>query len=113
MSGRSGPVTTPCATDPECGAGKFCDQGACVVDTRPQAPNCGGDVDCSGTPPRKCVGGYCRYTCDSDQYCKTIDNRIGFCAKDGVCRTQQEALASCVDASGCTPGQSCIDNQCK
>lgn len=112
-TGGGGGQTTPCTTDPECGDGKFCDQGACVVDTRPTKPNCANDTQCTGTPARKCVGGYCKYTCDSDQYCRTIDNRIGYCAKDGVCRTQQEANASCIDASGCAAGQSCIDNQCK
>jgi hypothetical protein len=106
--------TTSCTTDPECGAGKFCDQGACVVDTRPK-PNCTEDAQCGGTAatPKKCLGGFCKYTFTSDQYCRTIDSRIGYCAKDGVCRTQAEASAACVQPTDCAAGQSCIDNQCK
>jgi len=111
--GGSGGQTTPCTDSNTCGAGKFCDQGQCVVDTRPNAPNCGNDAQCTGTPAKKCVGGYCKYTCTTSQYCLTIDSRIGVCAKDGVCRTAAEANASCTDAAGCASGQSCIDNQCK
>jgi hypothetical protein len=112
-TGGGGGQTQACSNDDVCGAGKFCDQGQCVVDTRPQAPNCANDTQCTGTPARKCVGGYCKYTCTDSNYCLTIDSRIGVCAKDGVCRTPQEANASCVDPSGCSGGQSCIDNQCK
>lgn len=109
-----GSCVKPCTTDPECGeAGKFyCNQGACAVDTRPK-PNCTGDAQCSsGGPAQKCVGGFCKYTCDSDQTCRSIDNRIGYCAKDGVCRNATEAAAACVAPSDCS-GQSCIDNQCR
>jgi len=111
--GGGGTAPKTCDANTPCDAGYFCDQGACVVDTRPATPNCTDNSQCAGTPERKCVGGYCKYTCTSDQTCKSIDNRIGYCAKDGVCRTQEEANASCVDASGCTGGQACIDNQCK
>ena len=101
------------AAPDECGEGKFCDQGACVLDTRPK-PNCTDDVQCGGTAatPKKCLGGVCKFTCTSDQYCRTIDNRIGYCAKDGVCRTAAEANAQCTGPADC-PGQSCVDNQCK
>jgi hypothetical protein len=109
-----GTCTKTCSGDPECGAGNYCDQGACVVDTRPK-PNCTTDDQCGGTAgtPKKCLGGYCKYTCTTDQYCRTIDNRIGFCAKDGVCRTESEAHAACTQPTDCTAPASCIDNQCK
>jgi hypothetical protein len=103
-----------CTIDQECGPGQFCDQGACVIDTRPK-PNCTNDTQCGGTSatPKKCLDGYCKYTCTSDQYCRTIDGRIGFCAKDGVCRSEAEATAECLKSSDCAGGQSCIDNHCK
>jgi len=103
-----------CTTDPECGAGKYCNQGACVVDTRP-TPNCTSDDQCGGTSatPKKCLGGFCKFTCNADAYCRTIDTRIGYCAKDNVCRTAAEANASCTSASQCPSGQSCIDNSCR
>ena len=106
-----------CSADPECGAGKFCDQGACVVDGRPK-PNCIDDTQCASNPatPKKCVGGFCKYTCTTSQgdaYCKTIDNRIGACAKDLVCRSTTEANAQCTASSQCGAGKICIDNQCK
>lgn len=110
----TGDCATTCATDPECGAGKYCNQGRCVVDTRP-ASNCTADSQCGGTPgtPKKCVRGFCKYTCDSDAYCRTIDSRIGTCAADKVCRTADEANAACTASSDCTGGKSCIDNTCK
>jgi hypothetical protein len=112
-----GECAKACSGDAECGGGKFCDQGACVDDTRPH-PNCTDDSQCGGTSatPKKCLGGFCKYTCTTaqgDGYCKTIDNRIGSCAKDLVCRTSAEANAQCVVSSECSDGKDCIDNQCK
>lgn len=110
-----GSCVKACVTDPECGAGSFCDQGACVVDTRPK-PNCTDDSQCGGgSVARKCLDGFCRYTCTAaqgDMYCRTIDNRIGFCASDLVCRSEAEAKAQCTDSSTCG-GKACIDNACK
>jgi hypothetical protein len=112
----AGNCVKACTADPECGTGNFCDQGACVVDTRPK-PNCTDDTQCGGTAvPQKCLNGFCKYTCTAaqgDQYCRTIDNRIGYCAKDLVCRSQSEAAAQCTDSTTCGAGQSCIANQCK
>lgn len=110
----AGACVRTCAGDTECGDGKYCNQGACAIDTRPK-PNCTTDTECGGTAatPKKCVGGYCKYTCATDQYCRTIDTRIGYCAKDGVCRDATEANAACVAKADCAGGTSCIDNQCK
>jgi hypothetical protein len=109
-----GTGTKTCTLDGECGSGNYCNAGTCAVDTRPK-PNCTTDDQCvaSAATPRKCLGGYCKYTCSSDQYCRTIDSRIGVCAKDSVCRTAAEATAACLAAADCATGQSCIDNQCK
>lgn len=110
----SGACVKSCAADGDCGSGKYCNQGACVVDTRP-TPNCTADDQCGGTSatPKKCLGGFCKFTCSTSEYCRTIDNRIGYCAKDGVCRTAAEANASCFAATDCPTGASCIDNRCK
>ncbi|HVJ94263.1 MAG TPA: hypothetical protein VM580_30955, partial [Labilithrix sp.] len=110
----SGACVKSCDKDEACGDGKYCNQGACVPDTRPK-PNCTTDNECGGTAatPKKCLGGFCKYTCTTNEYCRTIDNRIGYCAKDNVCRTAAEANAACVGSGECPGGQSCIDNQCK
>lgn len=110
----AGTCVKACAADPECGEGNYCNQGACVVDTRPK-PNCTSDDQCGGSAatPKKCLGGFCKYACTTDQYCRTIDSRIGYCAKDGVCRNASEANAQCLSSSDCTGGQSCVDNQCR
>jgi hypothetical protein len=115
----AGACVTPCAGDAECGGGRFCDQGACVTDTRP-TPNCTDDAQCGGTAstPKRCLGGFCKYTCSTagatgDAYCRTIDSRIGYCAKDLVCRTAAEANAACTSPSDCSNGTSCIDNTCR
>jgi hypothetical protein len=109
-----GACVKACVGDTECGGGKYCNQGACVPDTRPQ-PNCTADDQCGGTAatPKKCVSGFCKYTCTTDQYCRTIDSRIGYCAKDNVCRTAAEANAQCLSTTDCQAGQSCVDNACK
>jgi len=114
-----GACVKACAADAACGSGTFCDQGACVLDTRP-TPNCTDDAQCGGTAatPKTCRGGFCKYTCTAsdatgDQYCRTIDNRIGFCAKDLMCRTSTEANAQCVASTDCPAPKSCIDNQCR
>jgi hypothetical protein len=102
-----------CDNDGVCGEGKYCNQGACVVDTRPK-PKCTTDEQCAGSvTPQKCIGGYCKYTCTADTYCRTIDNRIPVCAKDKVCRSASEAGATCLGPGECPNGQSCIDNTCK
>jgi hypothetical protein len=109
----SGSCVKSCSGDPECGDGKYCNQGACVVDTRPK-PNCTRDDECGGTvaTPKKCVGGYCKYACTTSEYCRTIDNRIGVCAKDMVCRSATEADATCFGPGECPSGKSCVSNQC-
>lgn len=114
-----GTTPTSCASDPVCGTGKYCNNGTCTVDTRPK-PNCTVDTECkSDGPATKCLAGYCRFTCtgpgtSGDQYCRTIDSRIGTCASDNVCRSSKEAAPQCTGPGTCPlSGQSCIDNQCK
>lgn len=103
-----------CSLDTDCPAGDYCNAGTCALDTRPK-PNCTTDAQCGGTTgtPKVCLGGFCKYTCTTDLYCRQIDNRIGYCAKDHVCRNQTEANASCTQSSDCSGGLSCIDNTCK
>ncbi len=113
----AGRCAKACTGEAQCGSGKFCDQGACVNDTRPK-PNCTTDTQCGGSSatPKKCLDGFCKYTCTTaqgDGYCKTIDNRIGACAKDLVCRSAAEANAQCVRPTDCGAGKACIDNLCK
>jgi hypothetical protein len=100
----------PNASPDTCGAGYYCNNGACVVDTRPQ-PNCGSAAQCLSN--QVCLDGFCRYSCGTDQDCKLIDARIGYCAADKTCRDAQEAQAQCVDSSGCPSGQLCISNTCQ
>lgn len=114
-----GGTPTTCTTDPACGDNQYCNNGTCVVDTRPK-PKCTTDSECTSTgTAQKCIAGYCRYTCSGagttgDQYCRTIDTRIGTCASDGVCRSSKEASPQCTGPGTCPlAGQSCIDNQCK
>jgi hypothetical protein len=108
-----GQCVPACTMDSQCTTGDYCDQGACVLDTRPK-PNCTTDTDCNGSASAQhCIGGYCRYACTSDNQCKTIDARIGYCAMDMVCRTQAEAQPMCTTQAQCPAGQDCIGNVCK
>jgi hypothetical protein len=106
-----GKCAPQCTSDAMCGAGKFCDQGACVTDNRP-VTQCGGITGNMCDVNQQCIGGYCKYTCSTDQECKLIDARIGYCGKDKVCRTQAEATAECLQSSDCM-GKICIANVCK
>lgn len=109
----AGSCAPQCTQDTQCGNGKYCNQGACAVDTRPQ-PNCTSDAQCGGgANPRVCMGGFCKYRCDTDQTCRTIDSRIGYCGQDKVCRTAQEANPECRDSIQCGQGKLCIDNACR
>lgn len=100
-----------CADDTGCASGEYCASGTCAIDTRP-APNCNADVDCGDGPaPKKCLGGFCKFTCSSDLACKQIDSRIGYCAPDNVCRTSLEASPECISSDECAD-KSCIGNRC-
>jgi hypothetical protein len=102
-----------CADNPSsCGDGKYCNQGTCVPDTRPK-PICS-DTDKSACKEnQQCVGGYCKFTCATDDNCRLIDARIAYCGKDKVCRTAEEAQPQCTDQGECSGGLTCIDNQCR
>jgi len=107
-----GSCAAACTSDAQCGDGKYCNHGACVIDTRPK-PICT-DTDksaCGAT--QQCVDGFCKYPCQSDANCKVIDARIGYCGIDHVCRTQAEAHPQCTKPEDCTGGLQCIDNACK
>lgn len=107
----SGAPGASCADDTACATGEYCSSGSCTVDTRP-ASNCSADIDCGDGPaPKKCIGGFCKFTCSSDLACKQIDSRIGYCAADNVCRTSIEASPECVSSDECA-GKSCIGNRC-
>lgn len=108
-----GTCTQACSDDLECGDGRYCNQGACVADTRP-SPNCTSDAQCTGSGmAQKCLNGFCKYTCGGDALCRSIDSRIGYCAADSVCRTATEAAPQCTKKSDCTGGRDCVDNQCR
>jgi hypothetical protein len=116
------PATTPrcvsercteaCSSDETCGAGRYCNQGACSPDTRPKS-NCESDAQCMGGPnPQRCVAGLCKYTCSTDTLCRSIDNRIGYCGKDQVCRNAAEAAPACTRQTDCKTNQACVNNTC-
>jgi len=106
----------PNAQPDTCGAGYYCNAGACVVDTRPK-PDCGNNAQCAAN--QVCLDGFCRYSCSTDLDCEHIDTRIGFCAADKTCRDQQEAQAQsgngtgCLSSADCASGQICISNTCQ
>jgi hypothetical protein len=108
----------PNASPGTCPTGQYCNQGACVPDTRPQS-NCTSDPECTASGgAQKCLDGICKYTCsnanDAGNYqCETIDTRIGYCASDGVCRSASEANPQCTSQGDCQSGKDCISNVCQ
>jgi hypothetical protein len=104
-----GSCTAAC-TAGSCAAGQYCNQGACVVDTRPQT-ECTTSATCNAN--QVCLDGYCEYTCTTDMQCALIDARIAYCGTDGVCRDQAEANPQCTQQSQCAPGKNCISNVCQ
>jgi hypothetical protein len=98
-----------CTSDSQCKTGDYCDQGACVLDTRPK-PDCTANSDCLST--EECKSGYCRYTCTTSSQCALIDARIAYCS-GSICVSQSEATPQCTTQSDCMTGQDCISNQCE
>jgi hypothetical protein len=60
----------------------------------------------------QCIGGYCRYTCTTNDQCALIDARIAYCSS-GICVTESEAMPMCTTQADCPSGQDCISNQCQ
>lgn len=108
----AGKCSAPCANDAACGNGQYCNQGACAIDTRPK-PICTATDKTACSANQSCVDGYCKYTCQSDDNCRLIDARIGYCGVDHVCRTPAEAKPQCTAQADCAAGLSCIDNSCR
>jgi hypothetical protein len=106
-----GRCAAACSDDASCGAGNYCNEGACITDTRPKT-NCATDAQCSGAG-QTCKAGYCKYTCLTDAACRQIDSRIGWCGADKVCRTSLEASPECLRKSDCSAGKDCVNNACK
>lgn len=104
-----GVCVSACTNDSQCSTGDYCDQGACVIDTRPQ-PNCTDASECLST--EQCVGGYCRYTCTTSNECALHDARIAYCS-GGICVSESEAMPQCTTQTDCPSGQDCISNQCQ
>ena len=110
-----GTCVASCTNDTQCGPGNYCDNGACVPDTRPTG-NCKTDLQCNsdaGGPAEQCLLGICKYSCTTDAQCAAIDVRIKYCAPDKVCRTFTEAHPACTSKADCAPTQSCVSNVCK
>jgi hypothetical protein len=105
----AGTCEPACTADSQCPTGDYCDQGACVIDTRPK-PNCMSNTDCLGT--QQCIGGYCRYSCTSVNACQTIFVLFTHCI-DMICKTDAEASPQCTSQADCTPPQSCVSNVCR
>jgi len=43
---------------------------------------------------QRCLGGFCRYVCSTDEDCRRIDARLGSCGADHVCQAAPDALQS-------------------
>jgi hypothetical protein len=106
-----GTCAAACTMDSQCPTGDYCDQGACVIDTRPK-PNCSNNSQCDTAEGQVCQGGYCVFTCTTDDQCLLHDARIGYCAM-GVCVSQAQAMPMCTTQSQCPSGEDCISNMCE
>ena len=89
--------------------GDYCNQSACVIDTRPK-PNCSSNSDCAAN--QDCVGGYRKFKCNTNLDCEMIDARIPACSM-GYCASATEANPQCTSQADCPAGQDCVGNVCK
>ncbi|GAC1373491.1 MAG: hypothetical protein NVSMB47_20810 [Polyangiales bacterium] len=90
--------------------GLECTGGACVPTSAP-ATTCSGAAECSGT--QKCVDGFCRFLCSSNDECLAHDVRIGACSTaEGICRSPGDLTAKCTAKADCG-AKDCVDGQCK
>lgn len=95
-----------CTMDEECGEGRYCLSGACVIDHRPR-PTCTSDSQCEYA----CVDGVCRTPCESLDDCARRDVQFGFCL-NGYCATSNEVTSDCARQADCGSNQDCIDGIC-
>ena len=112
-----GHCTGSCAADGDCktasGArdpGLRCVAGACAPNDAP-VTTCTGAAECAGS--QKCVDGFCRFLCSTDDECKSHDARVGACSlTEGICRAPSDLTAKCTAKADCA-GKDCVDGQCK
>jgi hypothetical protein len=112
-----GHCTGGCAVDGDCktatGArdpGLRCVGGACAANDAP-VTTCTGASECDST--QKCVDGFCRWLCSTNDECRAHDARFGACAPaEGICREPTDLLAKCTTKAECA-GKDCVDGQCK
>lgn len=111
----SGSCVAACTTDADCGtgSGNYCNEGACVPDTRPK-PICSDTDHSACNANQSCVSGFCRYSCTDDKSCSLIDHRIPTCVAAGYCAgTSTGGPIQCTQSSDCTGGKTCVDNTCR
>ena len=103
-----------CVNDMACGAGQYCDRGACRVDDRRPEPFC--------TPPSNgcasgsvCVDGVCRISCPArtNEECMRRDVNFTTCDTMQICRYSNEANPQCRLSSDCPMGQRCVNALCR
>lgn len=84
-----------------------CVGGACVVDNRPRA-TCVNDAGCALN--QHCMAGFCRWTCETHDFCLALDYRLRTCStEEGFCR---EADVECTTKAQCGD-KSCVDGRCR
>ena len=82
-----------------------------MLDTRP-TPDCTDNSQCLTSEGQTCVGGYCVFTCTTDNQCALHDARIAYCSA-GICVTQAQAMPMCTTQADCPTGEDCISNMCQ
>jgi len=118
-----------CQYSSECGAGKVCADGECLVDCsaqgstcpsgttcekgvcEPNANQCTSDAQCSGSTP-KCEQGQCVAACDSSN--PTSSCSSGYVCENGACVLDTQPAPNCgTNGAQCAANQECLDGFCR
>ena len=100
-----------CSGDPDCGAGRYCDQGLCRNDDR-QLNTCEG---CQ----HLCVEGQCRTPCGQGYFdCAMVDPNLSQCLPAaplpyGLCVSPRNVGSNCSLPRDCAAGQLCLNGICR
>lgn len=100
-----GACVAECTVDEQCGAGRVCADGVCVVsDDAPPPVECVRSADCAGGGV--CIDATCRAACVCDGDCGDAEScRFGGCVADPD--------RACARTSDCFDGEACVDGTCR
>jgi len=96
-----------CATDPDCGSGKYCNAGACVPTLAPSSV-CSRNTQCASS---FCVDGFCCQTGCAGA-CQNCSANPGTCTFTGTASTPIQPITDATTTRAACPGNGICEQAC-